>query len=160
MSYTEDELSTVASSLELSVLNLPMSPSSNSQYALIRRGTKTFFVSSSELQTYKRHMAAYKRQNLAHVNAVQKQMQGWLVGGMKLGIKTVFHFERSRLFTQKETIKKLDVSNRIKAVHDCFCTMVKIDDSNFFEVIALKKWVHNKGEERVDLYIYPIIEDN
>ena len=135
-----------------------MSPSSNSQYKVIRRGGKNYFVASAELQKFKRQMEFYKRQNLKTIQDAKELVNSWLKNGYKLEIKTYFYFEYSHIFTQKGYPKKLDVSNRIKALHDCFCDMLGIDDSLFFAVVAIKKTVEIGYSERVDVFLTPFKE--
>jgi hypothetical protein len=49
-----------------------------------------------------------------------------------------FFFHRNRIFGQKGQIKKIDVSNRIKQVHDSISKLINIDDSRFSFISARK----------------------
>jgi Holliday junction resolvase RusA-like endonuclease len=126
---------------------IPMPPTSNKMYAMWRRGSKTYHVPSPELKAFQRKMESY----------VITEDKIDLVRAMKgpLSIECFFFFRRERLYTKKDTIKKLDVSNRIKALHDCLCKRLGIDDSLFFEVYAMKMPNLATSTEYVEVDISP-----
>jgi len=134
---------------------LPIPPSSNNQYALVRRGHKTFHVPSKKLTQFQAKMQAYPYTNpdlyLIHKQAIHQ----WLKEGYPLEIRCLFFFRRDRIFTKKNTVKRLDVSNRIKALHDCLCKLLEIDDSLFFRVTAEKVVSEENLEEMTCVEIMP-----
>lgn len=117
---------------------LPLPPSSNHQYTLARRGQKTYHVASAHLKAFQREMNQYPQTCRDLFLCNQQAIHGWIKEGKALEIRCFFFFKRERLFTKKSVPKKLDVSNRIKALHDCLCRILEIDDSLFFRVIAEK----------------------
>jgi Holliday junction resolvase RusA-like endonuclease len=157
VNYTESELLADADKGFVMLSRLPMSPSSNSQYKLVPRGAKTYLVGSAELNKFKREMQTYEKVNWKKIKEVRTVLDDWIkIQGLKLSVQTIFYFKESRLFTEKGTVKKLDVSNRIKAFHDCLCKMLKIDDSMFFDVIAKKRIIFNEEHEGVEVMLHGI----
>jgi Holliday junction resolvase RusA-like endonuclease len=127
--------------------SIPMPPTSNKMYSMWRRGSKTYHVPSPELKAFQGKMLSYP---------IAQEKIDWLqtLKG-PLSIECFFFFKRERLYTKKEAIKKLDVSNRIKALHDCLCRRLGIDDSLFFEVYAVKMPNLANDKEFVDVHISP-----
>lgn len=68
------------------------------------------------------------------------------LAGYPLHFHVDLGFERSRIISKKGTFKRMDVSNRLKAIHDCFATALLIDDSMFIEVSARKRAVAKERE--------------
>jgi len=122
---------------------LPIPPTSNMQYAIVFRPTGRQFVPKKELVQYKKAMADYFLRN--HVAI--KHAREVLGGGKALSVQAFFAFERSRLFTKKGNFKRLDVSNRLKALHDCLAKALLLDDSCFVHIGAAKYPVDTKDEE-------------
>jgi len=58
--------------------------------------------------------------------------------GLVLKVDCYFIFERSSIYTKKNTVKKTDHHNRIKAALDGLSKAIGIDDSYFFTVNAHK----------------------
>lgn len=55
--------------------------------------------------------------------------------------------------TKKGGFKRLDVSNRVKALHDAFSKALLIDDCNFVEISARKYAVSLKEQEWSEIII-------
>jgi|SRR5690606_2868862 len=53
-------------------------------------------------------------------------------------------------FTKSGSVRKLDLSNRVKFIEDCVCTALGIDDSHIFRVVLTK---HDSETELTELEI-------
>lgn len=67
----------------------------------------------------------------------------------------IFYFEKSRILSKKLLPKQLDVSNRLKALHDALAKALLIDDCHFFRISAEKQIVPDKRQEGVTVFIEP-----
>lgn len=133
---------------------IPLPPSSNNQYCLVRRGNKTFHVPSLELKVFQRNMQSYPHQ-CENFLLGKNKIQGWVKANLPLKISAILFFKRERIFTKKKTPKKMDISNRIKALHDCICELLEIDDSVFFNVSIEKAECHENLKEMACIEISP-----
>lgn len=68
-----------------------------------------------------------------------------------VGISLHFRFEYSRLFCKDGSVKKNDVTNRLKCFLDLLAKHLHFDDSRFFEVTARKT---SSLKEGVDVAFY------
>lgn len=135
---------------------LPMPPTSNHNYSIIRRSKRLAFVSSKKLCDYKLEMMTYRGLNYHFIQSAQKQILKWQLLTPKISIHCNFYFHHQRLFTKQDTIKKLDVSNRLKAIHDAIAELLEIDDSSFFEISAAKISIKNNIKEYAEASIMPL----
>lgn len=135
---------------------LPIPPSSNNQYFLARRGKKTYHIPSEELRDFKRTMAMYPSTCTDFLMS-KHIIQGWVNEGLQLAISSVFFFKSERLFTKKDLPKRLDCSNRIKALHDSLSSLLEVDDSWFFQVFAQKAECEKNLSEMCCTEISPIL---
>jgi Holliday junction resolvase RusA-like endonuclease len=139
------------------VTGLPIPPSSNGQYKPFknRRTGRLSFRASLELEAYKRdlNLCFYKQptQFLSNV----KKLQSWLEHGIYFEVKATLFFKEKTLFTLKGMPKKMDVSNRLKSLHDGLATLLQIDDSLFFKISAEKRLTHANENESVVIEITP-----
>lgn len=129
----------------ISFEGLPMPPSSNNQY--IQRGR--FRVPSLELREFKAEFERVAREREIAFSKAAKLIAEW--GALE--VHCVFYFPFEKLFTKKSTVKRLDVSNRIKAIHDCLSDAIKRDDADFFLISAEKRVTEE--EAYVDVTISP-----
>lgn len=126
----------------------PIPPSSNNQYRSFVKHGRIIHVSSKELVQFKKDFDAYHLKNLPSFEFAREAFSG-----LPLSIHISFGFERSRLFTKKGYFKRLDVSNRLKAIHDCFARALQIDDSSFVRVSAVKYAVQKAEDEEAHIEI-------
>lgn len=77
------------------------------------------------------------------------------LAGFPLAVHVDFGFEYSRLISKKGTFKVVDVSNRLKALHDAISRALLIDDSMFVQISARKIAVAKKEEESCEVTIEP-----
>lgn len=121
---------------------VPLPPSSNSAYlSFVRRGVVRH-VCSPELVKFKAMMENYFVANMQTVKFARE-----LLPGLPLSIDVDLGFKRERLLTKKGHFKKIDTSNRLKAMHDCFARALLIDDSAFIRVSARKHAVRRPEDE-------------
>lgn len=135
---------------------LPVPPSSNNQYLTIRRGGSIRHVASRELIQFKKAMKDYNLRSWTQNGERRAQIKKWLEMGCVLEITTTHFFHYSSLFTKRGTPKRMDVSNRIKAIHDELAEMLGFDDSLFFRVTALKAVCLDSCLESVCADLFPL----
>ena len=130
---------------------LPMPPSSNNQYAIIRRGGKSLHVPSRELVKFRKAMQDYAKKERESFWTARQKILDLLAQRKWLTVDAIFYFDEKKLFLKKNNQpRKFDVSNRLKALHDELSKCLGgIDDSYFFQVIARKQI----GREGVDVEI-------
>lgn len=125
--------------------DVPIPPSSNNQYKVFRRNNKIVHASSLSLVAFRKEIDAYFLRNMDSIKIARE-----LFGGNKpLSVNCYFAFEKSRIYTKRGHFKRLDVSNRLKALHDAFAKVLLIDDSCFVHVSASKYAVDKKESEHV-----------
>jgi len=122
--------------------DMPIPPTSNMQYAIVHRPNGRQFVPKKELVRYKKAMADYFLKNHVAIKHARE-----VLAGKALSVQAFFAFEYSRLYTKKGNFKRLDVSNRLKALHDCLAKALLIDDCCFVHIGAAKYAVDTKEEE-------------
>lgn len=60
-------------------------------------------------------------------------------------------------YTRKGTVRKLDLSNRVKFIEDCVCDALGIDDSHIFRIILNKR---DAEDESTHIEIRPLAEED
>lgn len=125
---------------------LPMPPSLN-QAKTIASGRR-FLIKSNVLRDFETICSASLASfRVSELQQIKKRLQKYKF----LTLEITFNFSHEKLFTKKNTVKKLDVTNRVKYVEDIVSKFLEIDDSKYFDVI-LKKRV--TLEESVSVKIY------
>lgn len=69
---------------------------------------------------------------------IKKILTSWLYTSHFITIAQVTFLKRSRILTQKNTVKMFDTSNRIKALHDELAKLISVDDSHFQMSMCIK----------------------
>ena len=139
----------------LLLIQLPIPPTSNHQYIPIRQGRSCRLVSSQKLNDYKKAMQAYKFTSPIFLQQ-SHQMKLWKEEGHIFEVRAIFFFHTKNIYTKRGDVKKMDVSNRLKALHDSLAELFDIDDSFFFRVAAEKVETHDHLTEMVCVEIFPI----
>lgn len=121
---------------------LPMPPTENRIYSPVvrtNREGKNFASNrpSPELKQYQDDFESWHWKHVQSMTKVEKKISTWAseyekeghdqLFGVKFTILAVF--PHSELITQKLTMKKLDASNRVKALQDCLAKALHIDDN-------------------------------
>lgn len=111
----------------------PLPPSENQIYMnLPGRGR----CATKELKDYKKACSEWY---LGADLKIKQAIRSHKLHGHILRIDSQLYFARERIYTKDGRIKKMDVANRLKALHDQICEMIGIDDSQFFEVVIEKR---------------------
>jgi hypothetical protein len=116
---------------------IPMPPSSNRQYwatAFMIAGKPTGRLApSTELKQYVRDFAAWAERNSVLLAKAKKFIRDEiLLKDLMLQVDTYACFPGTSLWTQKGMPKKMDATNRLKALHDCLSEVLAVDDSWFW----------------------------
>jgi len=109
--------------------NMPMPPSINQCYAQVGRRR----IKSAKLVSFNLEMDAWAILRSSSIRRASKSLEG-----LKLRLDLTFSFPKGKIICKDGSSRKLDVSNRIKAIEDAFCRLLEIDDSNIFEIRAIK----------------------
>jgi len=123
--------------------NLPMSPSSNQLYASVRGR----LIKSSEGRNYALKMHIWAQRHKSTIDKLKE-----ILRGKTLRVDCAFYFPKSKLITKKNTLKRIDWSNRIKLVHDCLSDAIGVDDSHFISGYCCKK-ISDNDESYIDITI-------
>lgn len=141
---------------------LPMPPSSNHQYwhqimpgkgggGQVARPTPT-----GDLKKFQKAMEEWKNRNLVAAHKCRALIREWQLHGKQIRVDVLAFFNYFDLFTQQGTPKRMDVSNRMKAMHDCLAEMMEVDDSWYWSVAAHKYEI--KGTEPWCAVVFSPIE--
>lgn len=118
---------------------LPLPPSENEIYRNIPgRGR----CATRALSDYQRAMKAWAS-CCRGLWEIRNTVSGWWA--VSVEAELYFHFRR--LFTVDRRIKRLDTSNRQKALHDCLGSVLQLDDRVFWSVSATKHPILDGSEE-------------
>lgn len=132
----------------MTFVGMPLPPSSNNMYKSFMQRGRIRHVCSLETNAFKCQMRAYWRKESLSVKFAREAF-----AGHPLSVHIEFGFEFSRLLTKKGHFKKLDVSNRLKALHDSIAEALLIDDSCFVCISATKYAVQKKEQEMASVTI-------
>ena len=122
---------------------LPMSPTSNHMLMVIRGR----LIKSSAARAYSKaceEWAWKNRSKLAQLKSILKDST--------LRVDCTFVFPKSKLITQKNTLKKVDWMNRLKQTMDELAKMIGVDDSYFVSGYC-EKVVGETDEAYIDITI-------
>ena len=143
---------------------IPMPPSSNHQYAaraFPRRGEggKSFPLAkicpTRELEDYQKAFKVWADARLVQVVKAGVLARNWMLQGYMLHVFTGVCWPRTKLWTLDREPKKNDVTDRIKALHDCLALAIKVDDRCFWST-AEKKLETKKAEGWCYVEISPV----
>lgn len=155
------------------LVNLPMPPSSNAQYAArsfpgkhgknYEGPRKEGFAMARicptrDLEKYEKSMKEdWKNQadNLVALYKCRALLREWMLKGLYIRVETFAFFPYFGLFTKEGMPRKMDGTNRLKALHDCLAEMLEIDDSWFWDA-EVRKRVDVKGREFCMVRFYPV----
>lgn len=123
--------------------NIPMPPSSNEQYwarAVCRAGKWMGVIApSTSLTKYqdKTFDAWAKQSNVALLKARQF-IQTEMLKGKMIAVHRIVCFPHHDLWTKDSRPRRLDGTNRIKALDDCLADVLQVDDSCFWAGSIMK----------------------
>lgn len=152
--------------MKFTLSQIPMPPSSNHQYAAMavrgghsaKNGERLWFGKlrpTRELEDYVKAVAAWAKTNEVAVAKAKSFIRNEiLLKGQMVRIDTYACFHGTNLWTQKGLAKRMDGSNRIKALHDCLAEILQVDDSHFWSG-SFEKLETEKGEPWVFVVLKP-----
>jgi hypothetical protein len=108
--------------------DMPLPPSVNHLYVSNWKTKRRF--KSKNYTIYERMIAHWRALNLNQV-ANGRDVAGGLNPGEILKVDVDFFFQRQEILTKKNTLKRNDPSNRLKALHDQLSELLGIDDTYF-----------------------------
>lgn len=118
--------------------NIPFPPSTNQLHSdFVRRGVINR-CRSPRYNEYKRDFAGYILRRSLQFEEARSEVQKWFGENMVCAIEFTFYYNKKALYTVDGKVKRNDVSNRIKALEDCFFEALNIDDRFVFQIIAKK----------------------
>lgn len=103
---------------------LPMPPSSNNLHVSFVRGGKLIRANAPEYVAFKKECDAWFKARADKLAGAGTAVSGW----GELLVECYFFFERTRIRCKDGSAKKLDVSNRVKALHDAVFEQLGVDD--------------------------------
>lgn len=115
--------------------NLPVPPSHNQCYRNVPRIGR---VASAKLIAFRKEMQKWLYQHHSEVKLAVDKCGDALDAGFLFQVNCYFLFNRKSLYTLEGQPKKMDVSNRIKALHDSIADIIQIDDRLFWSVYCEK----------------------
>lgn len=119
---------------------LPIPPTSN-RFVIPAHGR---LIKSPEARRYEATMRVYELRFFKDIEAIRNAF-----AGKTIKVDRYFIFHKSRVISKKNTIKRLDTSNRIKILDDCLSRIVGIDDCNFISGHCEKLWCDDPKDEQV-----------
>lgn len=99
----------------------------------MRRG-RIIHAKAKELVAWRKAFDAWALENATAVIFGRE-----FVKDKKLSVHADVYWPREKLYTKAGTVRKIDVSNRIKALHDALSNLLMVDDSHFWTISASKK---------------------
>lgn len=147
--------------IRFTLSQIPMPPSQNKQYAAmaVRGGEGRWFGKirpTKELETYKKIFEAWALQNNIAIAKARKFIRDEiLMKGLMIGVDTFLCFRGTSLWTQKNEVKTMDGSNRIKALHDCLADSLQVNDSYFWDSGRALKLETTRPEPWCFVEIFP-----
>jgi len=135
----------------IQLVGIPMPPSQNKQL-MVCRGR---MIKTKDARQFDNAFDVYALIRKRGLEASVNRINEWLTvdGFNSLRVDLEFFFPREKLWTKKNTIKRLDTGNRMKAVLDKLSMALGVDDSLFIESY-IKKTVGDK--ESVVASIFPM----
>lgn len=140
------------------ISGLPMPPSSNHQYAAmaIRGQGGAWFGKIRPTRELEQYVSLFAKWTLGH-NVLMAKAKKFvrdecLMKGLMVQCDTYVAFPGTSLWTQKGMPKKMDASNRLKAMHDCLAETLQIDDSYFWSGYV------EKLETRKDPWVFVVLK--
>lgn len=123
----------------------PVPPSSNKLYSSFRGR----LIKSKDGRDYDNKVQTFVLLNKRKIESFKKHVNLLLERGPYLSITTVFVMHKSKVLTKQGRLKKIDVSNRLKALHDAFARAMGIDDCVFVHPIARLATCDDERNEQV-----------
>lgn len=114
------------------LINIPYPPSTHDQYMPIRMGNVARIVPTGHLKKFQKACEQYEKDNFLLLGKARQVCRSWMLEGYMVRLDLYFFAHGTRLYTQKNEVRKYDTSNLIKPIEDEVAKMLRIDDSYFF----------------------------
>lgn len=101
---------------------------------------------TSELERFEKDLKktwAAELQNNIALHKCRATLRSWILAGKYIRIETYAFFPYFDLFTKEGLPRKMDGTNRLKALHDVLAELLEVDDSWFWDA-EVKKRVDKK----------------
>lgn len=134
------------------LVGIPVPPSVNAQYATIIRHGRPIRIPSKTAKDYERAFAVWELQNRALISKARGVIRGW---GQALEVSMILALRRDRLVTKDGRLKRLDISNRAKAIHDLIATSLGVDDCCFIST-PMEKVIADICDEQLVIIVKPM----
>lgn len=144
----------------------PIPPSDNALKTPVRRFKKGVardlnrrvlsFSDSHAYLEFKSAVNIWRMKNFNQYSDDFAKLIAFTRAGRPIGIQMDLRVHHSRLFTADGKVRKWDVTNYVKAVHDTFSAILGFDDSLFFECAQRKVEIPETRSECIYLRIGPI----
>lgn len=123
---------------------LPLPPSINQSYATNFKTRRRF--KSKDLTNFEKLIANYWLERNLQLQENRKIIESWIKEKRDLSFTCIFYLDHKRIFTSDMRKKKMDVSNRIKAIEDSIVGWLWYDDCHHTKVMAIKTPTPNESE--------------
>jgi len=133
------------------LLGIPIPPSVNGQYATVIRNGRPIRIPSKTAREYDRLFSIWELRNRTLLRQAQGSIREW---GTTLEIQMFLVLGRERLLTKQGKVKRLDVTNRSKKLHDLLADALGCDDS-LFTSTPMEKVIADVCDEQVVIVIRP-----
>lgn len=133
---------------------MPFPPTTNNLFKNFVRNGKMLRVTTDDYKEYKKEFAEVISDK-KYEKSINK-VQSYVEQNYTLKLSLTFYFNRKQVFCKDGSLKKNDVTNRIKAIEDCLCDALGIDDKQFFFVSCAK--MYTDGEAYVDVEVSKIFK--
>lgn len=124
----------------------PMPPTSNKLYSSFRGR----LVKSQVGRQFEDKVDFYKMVYKTNIERIKKELIGY---NGELKVTCYFIFHKKKVYTLKNTLKKIDQTNRIKQVHDALSKILEIDDCRFTNTPTEKIYCQSINDEQVIITI-------
>ncbi len=140
------------------IVGIPLPPSDNHQHKTILRRTNRRRSGFIPMRVPSQGAALYKKQfndwallNQQDILRAREAVKEW---NCFMELRLHFAMNKERLITLKNTVKKLDVQNRDKAITDLLSDALGVDD-RMFNVTLQEKMLADTGKEQVIAILSP-----
>lgn len=128
---------------------LPLPPTSNKQYAIIRGR----YVKTADSRKFDHDCENWAFIYRTRIDRIKSSLGLLIDNGKQLSVYCIYVFHRNRIFTKKGTLKKVDTSNRNKALHDNLARILGIDDSLFIYTPSERVYCDDPKDEQTIVVI-------
>lgn len=108
-------------------------------------GAKMWRAPSKDLEQYQARVKDWAMEHFVEVRQARESIKHWEA----LEVHLTVCLPKDKLFTQNDDVKRLDITNRVKAAHDSVLGLLGIDDKLVFKATCEKI----VGKERAILCI-------